>query len=554
MLYRRIAFLVAFVVLLSMCIPAGERVLARDDLREYTLRDIEAFFAIQNSPRIQEIVIKAIQTNNPSLLPEARDTLESLAFKTLFVHREMEQYKDEKVLSFQVRQALREYATEKRNAQIMKECRVTTGDVELYYRENRKDYKTGERRKISVLYKVFPRDPDKREKTFQFLEKLRKKPDFKENFVEYVKKHSDLPGALMGGIVPYFSRGTYGPLLEKYSFRTPKGEISPVFSGIHGAYIVKCLDILPPGIRPLEEVSPLIRKSMFQKRLRQAGDELSNKLRESHKIHVSESASGASDQILLRVNDYQLRAGTLFTAIPELAERNIKIKPYLSRLAEGEAILQELKRRVNRYPDSPEAREMEILELVTALPLLFKRFSQKKIEVTEHQIREYYNQNRGYYHGNTPKRLACIKFLFPRDKGLSEPQYYKKIEWQYREAYDFLEKVNKKQDSFTDEAKKIAKDREDVSFEITGWLEELPGEWNSRKSIIEYTPGKISPVLNTPLGILIFQVKEKGKPRIFTYEEAREKIRGVLVRKQELALMDSLKKEILEQYRFKSLL
>ncbi|MCX7001513.1 MAG: peptidyl-prolyl cis-trans isomerase, partial [Candidatus Sumerlaeota bacterium] len=247
------------------------RLLARDDIFQYNVKDLEAYLNVFGDPN-KELIMKVADTTTSS--PAARNlyetTLKSLAFKKLFVHNELKNEALNDSMKLFIRDAMREYALKLHNIELQKECAVTSKEIELAYEQNKESFRVDERRKIAVLYKVFPDDRDLRERLPRTLETLRARPDFNENFLEYVKQYSDLPGAFEGRVVDYFTRGTYGPTVEKYAFETPKGGLSPVFTAQYGAYIIKCLDIKPEGYIPLIEVSSKIGETIAKAKWKDA--------------------------------------------------------------------------------------------------------------------------------------------------------------------------------------------------------------------------------------------------------------------------------------------
>jgi len=170
--------------------------------------------------------------------------------------------------------------------------------------------------------------------------------------------------------------------------------------------------------------------------------------------------------------------------------------------------------------------------------------------VQEEELRNYYKEYKGYYHGSTPKRFAYLLIRAPDKNKLPEPRFYKELEWQKRAAYKFREKVIEQPAGFVREAKKLAAERLDTIYGVTSWLEELPEKWNAKKSIIEFNLGSISPVLMSDDGLLIFTVIDKKASRTLLFEEVRDKVYRVILSSKERKLYNELQEKTLEAYHF----
>ena len=532
-------------------------VLAKDDIYRYSLRDVEAYLTIESSP-YYDVIQRGLSKGDSSAMSLLKETLKTLAFKQLYVHvhQELRKAKPPGRIEFFVRETLRNYAYDLTIRELISECKITTAELELAYEKNKEKYKVGERRKISVLYKLLPEDPEEKEGVVSALEELRSRQDFNENFLDYVKEQSDLPGAIQGGIVNYFTRGTYGPTVEKYAFETPKGAVSPVFSTTKGAYIIKCLDVKPAGYLPISEVEPELRENLFSQKLEEAKKRKLNKLKRKSKIWKSASTpiSGSASLVLLKVNDFELTSGVLFSAYPDIGN-NLKAEPeflmiFLGRLAERELVLQDMEKKAKNEPHSLEGKKLGILQTVAYFRALFAERVNKEITVQEEELRNYYKKYKEYYHGSTPKRFAYLLIRAPDKNKLPEPRFYKELEWQKRAAYKFREKIIEQPAGFVREAKKLAAERLDTIYGETSWLEELPEKWNSKKSIIEFNLGSISPVLMSDDGLLIFKVIDKKAPRTLPFEEVRDKVYRVILSSKEKELYNELQEKTLEAYHF----
>lgn len=535
---------------------AEEPVLARDDFQQYTLSNLKIFMRLKNYSSLETIIPKIIEMQDAGRKFIVENSLKDLAFQTELVTEDIQNGTIDPRIDFFVREKLRKNVLEENVNKLNKECRVTSEELELAYKARREEFKTGERRKVSVLYKVFPDNRELRQSLIRTLERIREKPDFNEKFFDYVKEYSDLPGALNGGVVDYFTRGTYGPIFEKYAFQTPKGEISPVFTATKGAYIIKCLDIIPSGYRSLKKVEKTLKEPIFEKKFSQARESLKKRIKENNKIEIIEALpkSGPSDLVLLKVNDYILSSGTLFSTYPELVKDPSPVLPYLSKTAEKESMVQQWEREAEKNPSSLKSGELEILKIITYFDYLLARIEYQSFDVTEEEMRDYYNEKKGAYHEVTPKRLSYLLIRFPDDKSISEPEFYKKLEWLQRDIFAFREKILKNPDSFLAEANKMAESRKDATLLESEWIQAFPQDWKASKPIIEFNVGSISSVVPSSKGLLVFKVIDKKDPPLLAYEDVKQKVYGVLFSKKRKDFYEELQKETLERNHFQLLL
>jgi len=536
------------------------RILARDDIFQYKVNDLEAYLNVVNDPD-KVFIIKAADaaTSSPANRKLLEITLKTLAFEKLFIRDELKKEALNDSIQLMVRDALREYAVKLNNIEMLKECTVTSKDIELAYEQKKESFKVEERRKIAVLYKVFPNDKDLRASLPKTLEALHARPDLNKNFIEYVKQYSDLPGAVEGGVVDYFTRGTYGPIVEKYAFDTPKGELSPVFTAKYGAYIIKCLDIKPAGYKPLSEVAPEIRESLFKKKWEILTARRMNNLREQNKIYIPSPIpqQGKPALVLLKVNDYSLTSGTLFSTYPEissLVKSPGNLKSYLTYLSEKEAVLQQMEKQFQQDPQLSAARELEWVRTNARFRLLFVKKVKEQIPFKEEEAREYYEKYKGFYHGASPKRLAYLLFQTPDKKSIIPPVYYKRLNDLLRSAMSLREKLAQNPDNFVEDAGKFAANKSDVTFNETDWLEKFPTSWELNVSLNDYTRSMVSKVLSIPNGFIIFKVNGEKEPRILSYDEVKDKVRRVIMGTKMTKLSGEIQDKLLKDYHFRLLI
>ncbi len=528
-------------------------VLARDRVYAYTLSDLETWLEITDFPAREEI-LDTLSLGEKQHLAPAKQQLEDLAFRRLYVHDSAPLLERDPVLREQVRAALRELAVRRFADQLREDVSVSDEELRSAYENRKTEFRVPERRKISILYKVFPPDPQGREAVLEQLQELRFRPDIREAFQDLVKQHSDLPGALQGGVVDYFTTGTYGPTVETYAFSTPEGEVSPVFHATKGAYLLKVLDVDPARVLSLQEVRARLEQSLMSEKLTAIQARRLERLRSRIPVHIADLASAdfaaKPGQPLLRVGDYELTSATLAQVYGEAFQSatydSERLYRFLEALAERELIYRGYKNSVEADPQA--ARTFGIEQDLIAFSALFYLEATDTLDVTDEEKRAVYESRREFYHGNAPKRLEYLLFTLPDRSTVSEPVYYREWTDQRREAEAFQEQAAADPERFEGLARELAGKETTVQFHTTDWIQDLPTEWNPTKPLVEYNKGMISSILSGDGGWVVFRVLEVGEPEIFPYKEVEDRLHRLVLAGKEKGLQEKRKRELFEKY------
>lgn len=552
-------------LLALLVFPVGGRaesvsnpVLARDDHYEYTLQDLADHLRLAEHPSVDRLPA-LVKAEDSSAIAVAEKRMAYIAFQRLLVRREAGDSCSSPTKEY-VRGVLRDYAYDRFLSEATRDVVVSPEEVAKSYERNKDRFVSPERRKLSILYRVFPPDPQGRQEIVQELEQLRRDPGLNERFLEEVKKRSDLPNALQGGVVDYFTTGTYGPTVEKYAFSTPPGELSPVFWASKGAYILKVLDVLPGGPLPLEKARATLEVELRQEHFEALLQSRLRDLKNRYSPWVVESIPGcaSADMPLLRVGDYVLTSGTLLVLHPELAGStpvsDAAFRGILETILVGELLLRDLEAESRKSPNSPKARELDLKEILAAYPLILGEMTRPKISVTESEKREYYEKHRDFYHDVAPKRLRCVLFRNPAQDSLPEQEYYRDWTERKRMATGFLARVENDTNRFEAAAAELANEFPFIEVVETDFLVDWPKGWDCAKTIASYAVGKISPLVTTPEGFVVFRVVDQDKPRIFTYKEVEPSLHRVVYAQKEEALRAEMERSILERYHYRFVL
>lgn len=542
-----------FAILSSICISASGEVIAKTDNETYTLAHLKTYLHEAGFPQT-ELFISEITGEETEITNLHEKIIGDMVFRDIYV-KNLKEKEITPVIEFNLQKEIGDYAYISLIRDISDDISITTPQLKLIYENRKEDFKHGEKRKISILYKVFPEGETGKEEVIRELKELRQKPDINENFLAYVIQHSELPGALGGGIVGYFEKGTYGPTVEEWAFKTPKGEVSPVFSATRGAYILKTLDVRPPGYIPFETISSRLRREIINERIEQEYEQILSRLKEKAKFKIIDDipANPSKDLTLFTVNDYSLTLDTLFSSMPALEtlfqQRKDIFLNEVEKIAERQLILNDMKNQIK--DDSPEALNLQVKKTQKLFDLVFDKYAQKQINVTNEEIRRYYEEHKEFYHGISPRKFVFVFFEKPALHSLPEPEYFKIIVENRRKSLDFLEEVNREPESFIEKGRNLAKSHERISFELSDWMNEFPEIWNLRTNIGDYFEGRISSVLPFKNGYLVMKCLEVGQPEILPLEVVMEKVQRVLYNMEYNKIFKAEKEKILQKHDFK---
>ncbi len=539
--------------------PDSPLILARDDVFTYTLADLEIYLQALDLP-MREPLLRGVREGNEELTATALGKLRHLAFERLFTHERLPQAAP--LVQEKVREAWRDTAHQRLLERLKLSALPSSATLTAFYEENKPEFTAPERRKVAVIYKVFPRGEGERERVLRFLEDLRAQPGTSENFLELARQHSELPRAAQtSGVVDYFSAGTYGPIFERYAFSTPPGELSPVFHATQGAYLLKCLDVQPGGVLPFDAVKKQIADQLFSESFLREYLAFVERQRARHEVWLPSPLpeSGPADLPLLRVDGWTLTSGTLYALRPSLAaapreSRDDALAPALSEILEKELPSLELEALLAAAPDSPEAGKWAMEKDLNAFRALFSAEIAARTIPTREEVLSLYEQRKEFYHAPAPRRFRAILFHFPERQDHTDAEHALEIEKVVRQAREFRARAMEAPDQFEALARETAAAAPGVEFFITEPLEAFPAEWSPLGEIISYFPGRISALTRHRDGVLVFQVAEVGEPRILPFEEAAPAVERVLRAARETRFYNEYRDQTLERHGFQTLI
>lgn len=149
---------------------------------------------------------------------------------------------------------------------------VTETDVSLFYYMNSAKFDQPETRIARHILVTINDDiaentrSESLKKISQIATRLQKKPD---RFEEQALKHSECPTALQGGMLGRVKKGLLYPEIEQVLFELPVGKVSNVVETEVGFHVVRCDEISPAGILPLEDVSEKLHEYLEERNKKQ---------------------------------------------------------------------------------------------------------------------------------------------------------------------------------------------------------------------------------------------------------------------------------------------
>lgn len=141
------------------------------------------------------------------------------------------------------------------------EMQISEAEVQAYYREHADRYRRGPQVKGRMILTA----------SRENAEALRQALEAGGDFAGLAKELSSDPAtAPQGGDMGWFERGDYATAISDMAFRLQPGELSPVFQGPDGWYLLRVEDKRPAGERPLAEVREEIIAALQYERLPEA--------------------------------------------------------------------------------------------------------------------------------------------------------------------------------------------------------------------------------------------------------------------------------------------
>jgi peptidyl-prolyl cis-trans isomerase C len=173
-------------------------------------------------------------------------------------------------------------------SRVVKGQRVDEAMARTVYDENPEMFTEGEQIRASqILIRSMRDDPEaKREEARKRIEEVDQRLKDGDEFGALAKEYSQATTAAKGGDLGFFPRGVMVPMFEEVAFRTPVGEVSPVFETIYGFNIIKVAEKSEPDVKPFAEVKPWLMVEIAREMESSAIDAKLTELREGSEVEI----------------------------------------------------------------------------------------------------------------------------------------------------------------------------------------------------------------------------------------------------------------------------
>lgn len=250
-------------------------------------------------------------------------------------------------------------------------------------------------REVSTTATLEERDAAQKE-----VDSLRVRAAAGEDFVELARAKSDAPSAVRGGELPPFSRGMFTEDFETHAFALEPGQLSPVFLGRGGFYLIQCLEKLPEKQVSFKAAEKDLRETVEQKTLAYLYNyHLSRMLRgEKPTARADRFRDLLPQEDLITLGDYRLSQGEFLDMFPyvitePLESNQVLIGQITQDIVRGEVVAQQIEQLdLAGDPLLVAAdrlarriwRSREALRTILATPPTF----------SESEVKNYYEANR----------------------------------------------------------------------------------------------------------------------------------------------------------------
>ena len=180
---------------------------------------------------------------------------------------------------------------------ITKQVSVSDTDIQQYYNQNTASFVEEEKVKVNVIqFEVKDNATaavknEKKKLAEQTLKQLKKGEDFEKLAKEL---SDDKRTKTRGGNTGFFTRGKradiYGEAFETKAFSLKPGELSDVFSGKNGYYIIKVAERKEQKQQTLEEAKPRIERTLKQEKQKKAFDDYLESLKKRYPVQIKDAS------------------------------------------------------------------------------------------------------------------------------------------------------------------------------------------------------------------------------------------------------------------------
>ncbi|HYA28991.1 MAG TPA: peptidylprolyl isomerase [Acidobacteriota bacterium] len=174
--------------------------------------------------------------------------------------------------------------------QVRRKVTITDEDVERYYKQNSKNFRSDERARVRHILFSLPDNPpaDEVKSAMEKANEVYQKIAKGEDFASLARQYSDGAGRAAGGDIGWIKRGTLIPGLEEVAFdKLAVGQVSQPFRTTMGVHIVKVEAREAGAVLPLSTVAPRIKQELLNKALEERFNNwMKTDLRRKHRVDL----------------------------------------------------------------------------------------------------------------------------------------------------------------------------------------------------------------------------------------------------------------------------
>ncbi|MBN1879243.1 peptidylprolyl isomerase [bacterium] len=159
-------------------------------------------------------------------------------------------------------------------SEVYSKIRVTESDIKDYYESNRDQYQSKAQVRVGVLMVDSESNgPLANAAAEKRIRDLYRQLSAGEDFADMVKNFSDGPSRDQGGDIGFLEEGKALPVIEEKAFQLEVGQFSEPLQTEFGWVIIKVLEKMDAGFKPLKDLRDEIEMTLREKKARQVEQE-----------------------------------------------------------------------------------------------------------------------------------------------------------------------------------------------------------------------------------------------------------------------------------------
>ncbi|MBN1518079.1 peptidyl-prolyl cis-trans isomerase [Candidatus Sumerlaeota bacterium] len=325
---------------------------------------------------------------------------------------------------------------------LLPQIQIDPADRANYYEQHREDYTTDESVQVRMIFRKAGEDisREKEDEIHSAMQALHQQLTEGGDFAALAREHSESPSAANGGLLPPLEKGRYAFTIEEAIFNLQPGDLTPVFRGPGGFYIMQVVDRFP--YRELsvseaqedidEELTPAALSAFHDLRFRQM-TRVRDSLTETGRFHQR-----PMDQTIIWSRAVQVTLRQFLYMFPEIYQSPVKmdrkaLNRAVYRLHDGEMITEQV-RETPYIADPRITRAKELADTLIRANNAYRSMAlQISPSVDEQEAQDFYDDNRDDFSSNEQWRVFLITCA-PRDVSGMAPQEFVTRSGEYRQA------------------------------------------------------------------------------------------------------------------------